>query len=197
MTENFGALGKYNDLYPDAQEGSTVNSTWAGLVAEHKQETIRKSDYLKRVDEGDEDEAKTLEETTAPTFKPKYWSDFNRMYYLPRSVHPIPSLTGLGLEESRNPWSTGRDVFQRYDLNCSVMEQDLRAFLEECDNLQGFQVTFDNGSFGGFTSSFLENIRDELPKHPVLTFPILSGLDPSSSGLGENVSHRCICRLGD
>lgn len=84
-----------------------------GAITEHKQATVRRSEYLKRLDEGDDDE--TLEETDAPSFKPKYWSDFNRMYYVPRSVHPIPTLSSLGLEDSRSPWATGRDVFQRYD----------------------------------------------------------------------------------
>ncbi len=48
-------------------------------------------------------------------------------------------------------------------------------------------MTFDNQTFGGFTSSLLENIRDELPKHPILSFPVLSSFDPSSIELDENV----------
>lgn len=85
-----------------------------GVIAEHKQATVPRSEYLKRLDEGEDDE--TSEESDAPAFKPKSWSDFNRMYYVPRSVHPIPTLSCLGLEDSRSPWATGRDVFQRYDI---------------------------------------------------------------------------------
>jgi len=51
-------------------------------------------------------------------------------------------------------------------------------------------MTFDNQTFGGFTSSLLENIRDELPKHPILSFPVLSSFDPSSIELDENFGMR-------
>ena len=44
---------------------------------------------------------------------------------------------------------------------------------------------FDNKSSGGFTSALLDTVRDELPKKPILAFPILSGLDPSSDGFDE------------
>lgn len=57
------------------------------------------------------------------------------------------------------------------------MDDALRHFAEECDNLQGFQTMFDNDTFGGFTTAFLEAIRDEFPKQTYLVFPELSGIN--------------------
>ena len=59
--------------------------------------------------------------------------------------------------------------------------------MEECDNFQGLQASFDNTSFGGFTVAFLEALRNEYAKTPILTIPILSGLNPQSIGI-EDVS---------
>lgn len=67
-------------------------------------------------------------------------------------------------------------------------EESLRQFLEESNNSQGFHVSFDNSSFGGFTVALLETIRDELPKVPVLAIPALSGLDPGRVD-AEDVRH--------
>ena len=74
-----------------------------------------------------------------------------------------------------------------------LMQQDnalsddvLRRFAEECDGLQGFQLSFDNDSFGGFTAAFLESIRDEYPKAPALAFPILSGMEPTAERVGKD-----------
>ena len=59
--------------------------------------------------------------------------------------------------------------------------------MEECDNFQGLHASFDNTSFGGFTVAFLEALKNEYAKTPILTIPILSGLNPQSIGI-EDVS---------
>ena len=57
--------------------------------------------------------------------------------------------------------------------------------MEECDNFQGLQASFDNTSFGGFTVAFLEALKNEYAKTPILTIPILSGLNPQSVGIED------------
>ena len=66
-----------------------------------------------------------------------------------------------------------------------MQDECLRRFAEECDNLQGFQMTFDNETFGGFSAAFLEDLRDEFPKASVLAFPILSGAAPAPKDLDD------------
>ena len=68
--------------------------------------------------------------------------------------------------------------------------------MEECDNFQGLQASFDNTSFGGFTVAFLEVLKNEYAKTPILTIPILSGLDPQSIGI-EDVSHSLPKKQGE
>ncbi|EJD05035.1 uncharacterized protein FOMMEDRAFT_166736 [Fomitiporia mediterranea MF3/22] len=106
----------------------------------------------------------------------RYWSDFNRVYYHPRSIQQVSDLPDW--QANKGDWNYGRDIFRRFDLENSLSDGSLRRLLEESNNFQGFQMTFDNLSFGGFSIGLLEAIRDEQPKIPVLTFPLLSGVDP-------------------
>lgn len=50
-------------------------------------------------------------------------------------------------------------------------------------------MQFDNSMFGPFSVAMLEMIRDELPKIPVLAFPVISGTNPS----GIDVDEVCNC----
>jgi hypothetical protein len=45
---------------------------------------------------------------------------------------------------------------------------------------QGLQIMNDVSTFGGFTNTFLSKIRDDLPKLPCLSFPMLSSSMPET-----------------
>ena len=70
---------------------------------------------MQRVDAGKEDEDENdlvLEAETSP----RYWSDFNRMYYVPRSVHSVQDLPEW--EASSLKWEYGRRMFNVYNAVC-------------------------------------------------------------------------------
>ncbi|KAH8114858.1 tubulin domain-containing protein [Phellopilus nigrolimitatus] len=181
---NFGPLSKHNELYsdtPEAGQSSLSEGLWSeefrnGPVVEHRQDPISKSEYQQRLERGEEEEAEDGSEVSKP-LKPRFWSDYNRVFYIPRSIQAVPDLPDW--EASKDDWNYGRGVFERFNSENSLSEESLRQFVEESDNFQGFQMMFDNSSFGGFSTAFLEVIRDESPKIPVLAFPILSGADLS------------------
>jgi len=51
------------------------------------------------------------------------------------------------------------------------MMRIFRYFVEDCDTLQGFHLATDMlDGFGGFSSAFLESLRDDFPKTPVVCF---------------------------
>lgn len=80
----------------------------------------------------------------------RFWSDFNRVYYVPRSLHSVPR-QGF---ESDQTWTNGRNAFMRLDtvryvalvsaleLNsvgdkeAQVLEGSVRSFVEECNLMQ-------------------------------------------------------------
>jgi len=84
----------------------------------------------------------------------RYWSDFNRVYYLPRSIHKVPDIADW--EAADGNWQRGTEAFLRYnsvsragDCRChlfdvvgfsrqdnALMDDSFRLFVEECDTFQ-------------------------------------------------------------
>lgn len=98
----------------------------------------------------------------------KYWSDFTRVFYHPRSIIQI---NDYELGSSILPfeqWSSGEALFDRLDKEHDLHDRDFRPWVEECDQMQGIQ-TFGcaDDAWGGFASRYLESLRDEYGKTPV------------------------------
>lgn len=62
-------------------------------------------------------------------------------------------------------WSTGEELFQNLDRELDLMDRDIRPFVEECDQMQGFQMfTGIDDAWGGFAAKYLDDLRDEYGK---------------------------------
>jgi len=136
--------------------------TRGGELIEYRQEKIAKSRYQILLDESDELETAPRQITTTSAEDQnqgigeiRYWSDFSRLYYLPKSLQRIPDPADW---ETTNPnWTEGQEFFARYNevgfsqntcggigvkpltLSCQeseLMDGALRLFVEDCDNLQ-------------------------------------------------------------
>jgi hypothetical protein len=102
------------------------------------------------LDAGDASSAVQLEDI-------RYWSDFNRLYYIPRTIQKVPDIPEW--EDAEGNWTAGHEMFTRYDEVClatptyvflvsdkrptqdtGLMEGPLRLFLEECETIQVFMV---------------------------------------------------------
>ncbi|ATY59490.1 mtDNA inheritance [Cordyceps militaris] len=167
----FGSLRKINALYevePDAEV--MLNTIWAGKSAVHKQEPLQQSVYLQSLDAGSTPDK--LAQSNV-----RYWSDFSRTYYHPKSLNP---LYDYELHSSIQPFERfdmGKELFHTLDKEQDIVDRDWRPFVEECDHMQGIQVisTIDD-SWGGFASSYLETLRDEYPKQCIWVWGIQSPL---------------------
>ncbi|KAI0370856.1 tubulin nucleotide-binding domain-like protein [Pilatotrama ljubarskyi] len=163
---HFGGLS--DELYGNTDESDV--SQWDGGVVEYRQDPIPKSEYKRRLDQGESDEQD--EDATADTSNVRFWSDYSRVYYHPRSAQKLPDLAEW--ERAEGEWNASREAFEKYQHDHEIMENDVRLFVEECDALQGVQLLSDCDAFGGFTDAFLTGFRDEHPKMPSLAFPLLS-----------------------
>ncbi|THG96789.1 hypothetical protein EW026_g5098 [Hermanssonia centrifuga] len=175
-------LGSSSDLYGEAEGTDELEllSQWNGNVAEYRQEPISKSDYHAKLDaeeealnEKDRDEEDPIQ---ADDSKIRFWSDYNRVYFHPRTIHSLPDLSDW--ENVEGDWALGRDTFYKFNEDTDFMEESFRPFVEECDSLQGIQVTDDTANFGSFTHTFLTRFRDEFVKLPCL---LKEGSDDLSS----------------
>ncbi|OAA65930.1 mtDNA inheritance protein [Niveomyces insectorum RCEF 264] len=188
----FGALRQVNALYEAAQEngkddgaggGSSSSSRsrqralWdAGSVVVHRAAPILPSAYTQSLDAGLPQAAPL---TPAAV---RYWSDYSRVYYHPRSLIAVgdedpagpradnPADGGLGPETATatNGFAAGEALFTRLDREHDLLDRDLRPFVEEADHMQGVQVLASvDDAWGGFAARYLERMRDEYGKAPI------------------------------
>lgn len=138
-----------------------------------RQEPINPSAFQESLDAG----------TQAPeltTSSVRYWSDFSRVFYHPRS---IVQLNEYELNSSLMPfekWSMGEELFASLDKDHDIVDRDLRPFVEEADQMQGIQIMAGiDDAWGGFAAKYLERLRDEYGKTPVWVW----GLQQPTNGL--------------
>jgi hypothetical protein len=92
----------------------------------------------------------------------RYWSDYSRVYFHPKSLVKLDDPTN---SLARPIWDNGTTIFDQFDANDDVLDDQFRFFLEECDALQGIRVLADvNNAWGGFASGYIEKLRDDLGK---------------------------------
>jgi Tubulin domain len=113
---------------PHASGESTSIANWGawterrardGAVNEIRQERIPDVAYQAQLDEEvDEDAAEPPPDPEKSFIVPplrasdvRYWSDNNRVYYLPSSIHKLPDLADWEAEEG--DWQGGKETFSR------------------------------------------------------------------------------------
>jgi hypothetical protein len=119
---------------------------------------VEPSPYQRSLDAGTEPPRLT-------TSSVRYWSDFTRVFYHPKS---LVQLYDFELNSSIRPferYSMGTELFQTLDKEDDIVDRDFRPFVEECDRMQGIQTlaTLDD-AWGGFATHYLDLLRDEYPK---------------------------------
>jgi hypothetical protein len=78
---------------------------------------------------------------------------------LPTSHLPPPSGSQI---EPIDQWDIGEELFKTEDQEHDLLDRDLRLWVEECDQMQGFQVLASaDDAWAGFTARYVERMRDE------------------------------------
>ncbi|KAI9493108.1 tubulin domain-containing protein [Zychaea mexicana] len=180
----FGSLQKYNQLFA-AEAGDTAN--WDQGINKIVSEQYPKNAYQQQLERMDMDpnmEAVALDDKSVKT-----WSDFNRIYYHPRSMNQV---TTHNMDDSINPYNTysvGRQSYSDYERETESFEDNFRRFAEECDNLQGFQVFASvDDAFSGFAEGLLQDVRDEFAKTPILCYGLQSSSMPAPERSRQRVT---------
>ncbi|CRL28490.1 Tubulin/FtsZ, GTPase domain [Penicillium camemberti] len=165
----FGTLRRYNALYELSEDSTAGQGLWDGREIVQKQTPIQQSEYQKSLDLG----------TTAPRLTSesvRYWSDYNRVYYHPRS---IVQLNEYDLNSQTMPfedWNVGEDLFKDLDKEHDLLDRDLRPLLEECDHLRALQLfSGSDDAWGGFAAQYMERLRDEFGKKSIWMWAIEDG----------------------
>ncbi|KAF4628314.1 hypothetical protein G7Y89_g9836 [Cudoniella acicularis] len=157
----FGSLRKINALY-EVEEPPISHGLWNGPAVVQRQAAIQQNEYQRSLEEGVPPPQLTSKSV-------RYWSDFNRVYFHPKS---IIQLNEYELNSSLTPfdnWSTGEELFNSLDKEHDLLDRDLRYFAEEADQMQGIQLMAGvDDAWGGFAAKYLDRIKDEYAKTPIL-----------------------------
>ncbi|EQL34455.1 hypothetical protein RJZ56_000552 [Blastomyces dermatitidis] len=157
----FGTLQKYNALYGLEEDAGLPRGLWDGNKVVHRQPAIPQTEYQKNLDVG-----LPLPQLTAESVR--YWSDFNKVYYHPKS---IVQLNEYELNSQLMPfenWEIGEDLFRSLDREHDILDRDFRAFAEECDQMQGIQIfSGTDDAWGGFAARYVDRLRDEFGKKSI------------------------------
>lgn len=133
------------------------------------QPSVAKSQYQKDLEEG-------IPPRPLSTATVRYWSDFNRVFYHPRS---IVQLNEYELNSRLMPfedWNAGEELFHSLNREHDLLDRDFRSFAEECDQLQGVQLlTGVDDAWGGFAARYLDQLRDEFGKTSVWVWGLEDG----------------------
>lgn len=123
-----------------------------------KQPTITQNNFQKNLDLG-----MPTPELTAESVR--YWSDFNKVFYHPRSIVQLNNYELHSQIAPFDTWAAGEELFKEIDHEDDILDRDFRPFAEECDQLKGIQIfTGVDDAWGGFAARYVDTLRDEFGK---------------------------------
>ncbi|XPS75755.1 mtDNA inheritance, partitioning of the mitochondrial organelle [Ascochyta lentis] len=175
----FGSMRKTNALYEAEDDRNILDQTgvWPSKPIVQRAQPIPQSTYQQHLDAG-------LEPPQLTTSTVKYWSDYSRVYYHPKS---IVQLSEFHVNDKLMPfesWDVGMELFEKLEREADLVDRDLRPFVEECDGLQGLQImTGVDDAWGGWASGWIERLRDEYGKLSIWTW-----------GLGDQGANTTVSR---
>lgn len=153
-----------------------------------QQDRIPQSDYHKSLDQG-----LPAPQLTSETVR--YWSDFSRVFYHPRSIIQLNDYELNSRTMPFEDWTVGEELFTDLDKEHDLLDRDLRPFAEECDQIRALQLfTGSDDAWGGFASKYVDRLRDEFGKKSIWVWAIEDGTKAQRvSDLQTGPTNNCPC----
>ena len=188
---SLGTLPESGELYDKISipKEDTLSLHWSGAHQVFREEPFQKNEFLSDLEKGTDNalSEKEVEEVSSENEKSEdgseeklynleesvsCWSDYLGARYHPRSVLLCQSYQHENPTHPFDAWGLGREVWADSSGLGETMEDRIRHYAEECDNLGGFQVVSDcDDGWGGVSSRLVELLSDEYHGKSLLTFP--------------------------
>ncbi|XP_046489750.1 protein misato isoform X1 [Neodiprion pinetum] len=102
------------------------------------------------------------------------WADYLVPRFHPRTVNIVREYEHQSLDQPFNVFHYGHHLWKTEQFQ-EEFSNKIRAYAEECDFMQGFQVILDStNGFSGLGSSCIQHLQDEYGKS-ILAFPVIDG----------------------
>ncbi|KAI5848868.1 tubulin domain-containing protein [Tricharina praecox] len=162
----FGTLRKINALYEVGEAaGNPPKGSWDHETTTQRQEQIEAIQYQKDLEAG------VFPPAALTTDAVRYWSDYNRVYYHPRSSVQINEYELNSGIQPFEGYGLGQELFKDLNREHDIIDRDFRLFAEECDQMQGIQLlTSTDDAWAGFAGEYLAELRDEYGKVGICTW---------------------------
>ncbi|XP_042202100.1 protein misato homolog 1 [Callorhinchus milii] len=193
---SLNSLKQEGVLYEGRQTEPTV--TWEGGVSVHKEEPVKKNQFLRDLDRHDgqrhtdrnlngaayQAEQRAVPQRPLDLSQRNYqlegsvtvWSDYLRVHLHPKTVSVVHQYNHEGDSDRFEAFGQGEKLFQDPAF-LDDFEDRLHFYVEECDYLQGFHLLCDlQDGFSGAASKLLELLKDEYGGRGIFT----SGVAPTS-----------------
>jgi Tubulin domain len=180
-------------LLGEAQDcGKSDWSSREGNTSTHTQPVVERSAYQKNLDQG-------LPTSQLTADQVRYWSDFNRVFYHPRSIVQLSNYEMNSQLAPFESWNAGQHLFEGLDKQSDLLDRDIRPFAEECDQLAAIQIfASTDDAWGGFSSSYLDVLRDEFGKSSIWLWGLEDGFRGARVGCASVSSKiHCSCQAAD
>ncbi|XP_060822093.1 protein misato [Bombus pascuorum] len=180
LEEAFGYLKKQGTLYDVTQSEEAQQCLWDDKkVQVLKKEAVDKTPFIKSLDESSEASNST---SSPPNLENNIgsWVDYLLPRFHPRTSNVIKHHKHDGAMYPFSIFTYGRNLWNTEQFSDDFSER-IRAYVEECDLMQGFQIILDSmDCFAGIGASCIQHLRDEYGKS-ILSFPCIDSKKTESS----------------
>jgi hypothetical protein len=172
---SFGNLRQTNALYELQDETRDPIAALRQAPTVIRQPAIPAHPYQNHVEEPSEPAQISASDV-------RFWSDYNRVYYHPRSLVQLETTTLASGMAPFQSWEFGNDLFLKEDAEHDLLDRDFRVFAEECDQMQGVSVYAGmDDAWASFSQQYLERLRDELGKTTIWVWGVPAVEEASSN----------------
>ncbi|XP_078524682.1 protein misato homolog 1 isoform X2 [Lissotriton helveticus] len=193
---SFNSLSQEGSVSPCADKKASQVDTWKGIVTTHKEEPYETNPFLQDLNKLKGGRLNNTAPTTRSSAEGnslshshpqgeasstsgkayhleghvRVWSDYLRLHLHPKTVLTVHQYQHEGSTDRLEAFSQGTSLLDD-PTYLEELEDRLHFFVEECDNLQGFQVLCDfHNGFSGVGAKVAEILHDEYPGKGILTF---------------------------
>lgn len=183
LREAVGYLKEQGTLYDISQSEEAQQSLWDDTKVEVlKEETVNKSPFIKSLNESSE--AQTPSSSLLSLENINSWVDYLLPRFHPRTLNVIKHHKHDGAMYPFGIFTYGRNLWNTEQFSDDFSER-IRAYVEECDLMQGFQIILDSvDCFAGIGTSCMQHLKDEYGKS-IISFPCIDSkrTEPSASNV--------------
>ncbi|XP_003707902.1 misato mitochondrial distribution and morphology regulator [Megachile rotundata] len=181
-----GYLKQEGSLYSIPRDEETKCLWDEEKVEVTKEEAATKSSFVRSLEEPTENfesTAQNLEDYV------NWWVDYLVPRFHPRTVNIIKEYKHGCTTQPFNIFTYGRSLWNTEQFSEDFADR-IRAYVEECDLMQGFQIILDSvDGFAGLGTSCMQYLKDEYEKS-ILSFPCIDSKtsEPSVSNLIKSLN---------